>query len=146
MIDEDDSFNKANFNMTEVLQFEIIESLELIRLLELNDIPSVDHPKYLKFNTTFDSFKNDKLKINVTFANPLIFESGIFVKDFMKTTFINPSYFNVIGEVPGRSRVANQSIELNALLPKQFDNDPASRFLVQYSDDFKSIFFGLMSL
>ena len=43
----------------------------------------------------------------------------------------------MIGEVPGRSRVANQSIELNALIPKQFDNDPASRFLVQYSDDFK---------
>ena len=103
-------------------------------MLEINGVELVDQDAYLKFNQTFDSFKFDLLKINITFENPLIYKSGIYVKDYIKTTVLEPTFFNIYRKIPGTSKVSNQTLETLAEIPKMFDYTVPSKNIVGYSD------------
>ena len=111
MIDELDGFNKS-FDISSAFKFEIIQSRELEKLLEINGVEQKSYDLYLKFNSTFDSFKNDEMKVNITFEYPLIYKSGIYVKDYMKTTVLEPKIFNIQGQIPGTSMVSNDTREI----------------------------------
>ena len=120
--------------MSEVFEFEIDYSDDLLKVLELQGIPKQFYKDYLSFNTSFVSFLNDILIINVTFAEPLIYQSGIHVQDFIKITFLKPKFFNLRGEIPGRSIVSNSSRVLMTQIPKQFDYSQASNIQNSFSD------------
>ena len=71
-----------------------------------------NYTEYLEFNCSLKSFINDTLILKFNFSNPLIFHSGIDVRDFVQITILEPKLFIVNGKIGENYLISNKSLKI----------------------------------
>ena len=112
-----DEYNGFNFtrNFDELFRIKVIPSRQLLNLMEISKIKN--QTEYLMFNSSPISFIDDTMKINITFRNPLIFHSGIYTKDLIQLTFLQPYNFQVKGQILGNYAISSEHLTLQEIIP-----------------------------
>ena len=66
--------------------------------------------EYLEFNCSLMSFIDDTLILKFNFSNPLIFHSGIDVRDLIQIKILKPILFMVNEKIGENYHISNKSL------------------------------------